>query len=124
MTYKSEMMGMPFEGRLAMGYNNNTKEFEACWLDNMSTGMWTSTGQSTSDGNNFTWKGTYVEPDGEKKTTRETTTFKSPDSYTSEFFATGKDGKENKMMELNYTRKGAKAATTNMKPAGTSEPNK
>ncbi len=123
MTYKSEMMGQPFEGRLAIGFNNNTKQYEACWLDNMSTGMWNSTGTCSSDGNTFTWNGTFVEPDGEKKATREVTTFKGPDNYTSEFFETGKDGKENKMMQLDYTRKGARA-TTNLKPAGSTEPSK
>lgn len=120
MTYKSEMMGQPFEGRLILGYNNNAKQNEAVWVDSMSTGVWYSTGNASSDGKVFTFTGTYVEPDGEKKTTREVATFKSPDLYVSEFFETGKDGKENKMMEITYTRKG-KAAT--MKPAGV-EPSK
>ena len=115
MTYKSEIMGQPFEGRLVMGYSNNAKQYEGVWLDNMSTSLWNSTGTASSDGNTFTWTGTMVEPNGEKNATREVTTFKGPDTYTSEFFETGKDGKENKTMELTYTRK---AATPAMKPAG------
>ncbi|MBX3380248.1 MAG: DUF1579 domain-containing protein [Phycisphaeraceae bacterium] len=123
MTYKSDFMGQPFEGRLTMGYNNNTKQHEGVWIDNMSTGVWFSTGNSSSDGKVFTMTGTFVEPDGQKKATREVTTFQSPDVYVSEFFETGADGKENKMMELTYTRKGGAAPT--VKPAGTSgEPSK
>jgi len=123
MTYKSEFMGMPFEGRLTMGYNNNSKQNEAVWVDNMSTGLWFSTGSVSSDGKIFTMGGTFVEPDGSKKTAREVTTFKTPDNYVSEFFETGADGKENKMMELTYTRKGG--STPTVKPAGTSsEPSK
>ncbi|MGH7244077.1 MAG: DUF1579 domain-containing protein [Phycisphaerales bacterium] len=125
MTYKSDMMGQPFEGRLTMGYNNSAKQNEAVWIDNMSTGMWISTGSASSDGKVFTYTGTFVEPDGSKKTTREVTTFSSPNNYVSEFFETGADGKENKMMELTYTRKAGSAAPMTVKPAGSrTEPSK
>lgn len=125
MMYKGEVMGQPFEGRLVMGYNNNAKQNESVWFDSMSTGLWSSTGSASSDGKVFTMNGTFIEPDGVKKTTREVTTFSSPDHYVSEFFETGADGKENKMMELTYTRKGAAAATPVVKPAGTNvEPSK
>lgn len=123
MNFKGEVMGQPFEGRLVQAYNNNAKQNEAVWYDSMSTGLWFSTGSASSDGKVFTMTGTYIEPDGSKKATREVTTFKSPDVHVSEFFETGADGKENKMMELTYTRKGA--PTPNVKPAGTSvEPSK
>lgn len=119
--FKGTVMGMPFEGRYVMGYNNNSKQNESVWFDSMSTGIWHSTGSASSDGKVFTMSGTYVEPDGSKKATREVTTFKSPDMYVSEFFEKTGDGPENKVMELTYTRKGTVPA---VKPAGTSEPSK
>jgi len=123
MVFKGDFMGQPFEGRLVQAYNNNSKQNEAVWYDSMSTGLWTSTGSASSDGKVFTMTGTYVEPDGSKKATREVTTFKTPDNYVSDFFETGPDGKEHKMMELTYTRKGG--STPAVKPAGTSaEPSK
>ncbi|MBN8596151.1 MAG: DUF1579 domain-containing protein [Planctomycetes bacterium] len=120
--FKGTMMGMPFEGRYVMGYNNNAKQNESVWYDSMSTGIWNSTGHASSDGKVFTMSGTYIEPDGSKKATREVTTIKSPDLYVSEFYEKTGDGPENKMMELTYTRKGTAPA---VKPAGTSaEPSK
>lgn len=120
--FKGTVMGMPFEGRYVLGYNNNSKQNESVWFDSMSTGIWYSTGSASSDGKVFTMTGTYVEPDGSKKATREVTTIKSPDMYVSEFFEKTGDAPENKMMELTYTRKGSAPA---VKPAGTSaEPSK
>lgn len=119
--FKGTVMGMPFEGRYVMGYNNNAKQNESVWYDSMSTGIWNSTGNASSDGKTFTMTGTFIEPDGSKKATREVTTFKSPDMYVSEFFEKTGDGPENKMMELTYSRKGTTPA---VKPAGTSEPSK
>lgn len=122
-TFKGNFMGMPFEGRLALGYNNNTKQNESIWYDSMGTGMGFSTGTASSDGKVFTMTGTHTEPDGTKKVTREVTTFTSPDSYVSEFFETTADGTQNKTMELAYTRKGG--VSPSVKPAGTSiEPSK
>jgi hypothetical protein len=56
--------------------------------------------------------GTFTEPDGTKKTTREVTSWTGADTYVMEFYETPsvKGGTERKMMELAYTRKGG--ATT------------
>jgi len=122
-TFKGTYMGQPFEGRLVMGYNNNSKQNESIWFDSMSTGMGYSTGSASSDGKVFTFSGTMVDASGSKKTNREVTTFTSPNSYISEFFEMTPDGKENKMMEMTYTRNGSVAPA--VKPAGTSiEPSK
>ena len=39
MTYKGDMMGMPFEGSSTTGYDNAKKMFTSSWVDNMSTGI-------------------------------------------------------------------------------------
>ena len=36
---KGNMMGMPFEGKGLMGYDNIRKIFQSTWVDNMSTGV-------------------------------------------------------------------------------------
>lgn len=104
--YNGDMMGQPFKGVSMMGYNNNSKQHESVWVDNMSTGIWYSTGSCSADGKTYTMSGTFVEPDGTKKTTREVTSWTGPDTYNMEFFENIAGGKERKMMELSYTRKG------------------
>ena len=106
--YNGDMMGQPFKGVSMMGYNNNSKQHESVWVDNMSTGIWYSTGTCSADGKTYTMSGIFTEPDGTKKTTREVTNWTGADTYTMEFFETPgeKGGKERKMMELSYTRKG------------------
>jgi hypothetical protein len=107
--YNGDMMGQPFKGVSIMGYNNNSKQHESVWVDNMSTSMWFSTGTCSADGKTYTMSGTFTEPDGTKKTTREVTSWTGADTYTMEFFETVPGGKERKMMELAYTRKGGAA---------------
>lgn len=109
--YNGDMMGQPFHGVSMMGYNNNTKQHESVWIDNMSTGMWFSTGSCSADGKTYNMSGTFTEPDGTKKTTREVTSWTGADTYTMEFFENIPGGKERKMMELAYTRKGGAATT-------------
>lgn len=110
--YTGDMMGQPFRGVSIMGYNNNSKQYESVWVDNMSISMWFSTGFCSADGKTYTMSGTFTEPDGTKKTTREVTSWTGADTYVMEFYETPsvKGATERKMMELAYTRKGA--ATT------------
>ena len=48
--FKSDFMGMPFEGRLLQGYDNVTQRYWCVWTDNMSTGCMISYGTETSPG--------------------------------------------------------------------------
>ena len=43
--YRGEMMGMPFEGRGLMGYDNVSGQFQSTWADNMGTTIMLMTGQ-------------------------------------------------------------------------------
>src|SRR5262249_16593172 len=45
--WKSDSMGVPFEARGTDGYDNVTKQYVNTWVDNMSTGISTSTGSCT-----------------------------------------------------------------------------
>lgn len=105
-TYKGEFGGMDFKGLSIMGYNNATKQFESTWIDNMSTGIIMLTGSYDAKTKTFTFSGDAKDPvDGKVKKMKEIIKITGSDSRTSEFFETGKDGKEFKSMEVAYTRK-------------------
>ena len=102
--FKSDFMGMPFEGRLVQGYDNVAKRYWSLWTDSMSTGYMLSHGQETSPGT-IEMRGTAVDiltPKG--RPIRMTTTDNGDGTYTMRMFDTGFDGEECQSMELRYTR--------------------
>jgi len=105
-TAKGTAMGQEFQGMGLMGYDNMKKEYTGVWIDNMGTGIMTSAGTYDPETKSFTEKGSFSCPqeDGEKAF-RGVTTIDGPDKYTYEMYASGKDGKEARMMEIVYTRK-------------------
>ena len=99
-------MGQEFQGMGIMGYDNMEKEYNGVWIDNMGTGMMTSTGSYNHATKSFTEKGSFTcTEEGGKKSYRGVTTLINPDKYTYEMYVTGKDGKEYRVMEIIYTRK-------------------
>jgi len=102
--FKSDFMGMPFEGRLLQGFDNLTQQYWCLWTDNMSTGYWISRGTETSPGT-IELVGTandILTPNG--RPTRTTTTDNGDGSYTMKMYDTRKDGGEFQSMELRYSR--------------------
>lgn len=49
---KSEMMGMPFEGRGTYGYDTHKEKYVGTWVDTMGPNLWSNEG--TRDGNILT----------------------------------------------------------------------
>lgn len=115
--YKGDFMGAPFEGSGLMGFDNITKKYQSVWADNMSTAMMMSTGDYNKATQELTMTGEFTDPTTMKKLqTREVSKFIDDNRWTMTFFHT-KDGKEAKVMEINYTRKGtAPAAATPAAP--------
>ena len=103
----STMMGSPFSGQGLRGYDNVTGKYWSIWMDSMSTGMMTSEG-TCDDKGGCTFNGSWNDPvtKGPYKV-RMTTRWTSPTTEIFEMFGPGKDGKEMKMMEITYTKKGA-----------------
>lgn len=104
--YSGDMMGMPFTGISITGYDNYTKQFNAVWIDSMSTAMFISNGSMARDGSGLTFHGTMNEPmTGEiNKTVRFDYDFSDPDRHV----FTGWEvayGEPFKVMELIYTRR-------------------
>ncbi len=103
---KGTMMGKPFEGLGFTGYDNIKKEYVSVWLDGMATGVMTSSGQYDAATKTITEMGVNSCPlTGEKdRKGRNVTTLVDNDHKTYTAYAAGPDGKENKMMEIAYTR--------------------
>jgi len=102
--FRSDFMGMPFEGRLISGYDNLTEQFWCMWTDNMSTGYFMSHGDETSPGH-IELEGTATDiltPNG--RTTRMTTTNHDDGSYTMKMFDTREESGEFQSMELHYIK--------------------
>jgi hypothetical protein len=99
-------MGKPFKGMGLMGFNNMKKAYETTWIDNMGTGMMKGTATWDSNGKTIAEKGEFSCPmtDDKERDYRSQTKFTAKNMYTYEMYTNGPDGKEFKMMEINYKR--------------------
>ena len=103
---KGTMMGMTFMGHGMRGYDNVTGKYWGTWVDSMGTGVMVSEG-SCDDQGTCTFTGSWNDP--VKKgvvTARMTSRWTSPTTEVFEMYAPDKSGKEMKMMEITYTKKG------------------
>jgi hypothetical protein len=100
------MMGMPFEGRSTVGYDNARKVFQSTWVDNMGTGIMYLEGKYNDKDNLISFTGKAVDPGtGKEEKVREVFKFIDENTRMMEMYMT-KDGKEFKNMEIKITRKG------------------
>lgn len=105
MNYKGMMMGMPFEGRSTMAFDNTTKEFISTWIDNMGTGLMVMKGKMGADGKSVELTGEMVDPaKGKAVWCREMYTVVDANTRKMEMFCM-KNGKEHKNMEIIMRRK-------------------
>ena len=102
---QSEMMGSPYNGRGFMGYDNNTGKYTTVWIDDMSTSIMVFEGTASPDGKTITQTSHYDDPIQGPMDFRTVTTIMDDDTQGFEMYTTGKTGKEEKMMEIVYTRK-------------------
>ena len=103
--YLGEFMGAPFKGKSIIGYDNVKKEFFSIWIDNSSTGHYTSTGKYDLNTKKYHFRASTFDPyTGQTMEMREEAYFASKDEYISVTYAKPKDGKEFKNMEMKYTR--------------------
>jgi len=102
-----QMMGQPFSGMGITGYDNVLGKYVSTWIDNMGTGIMTSTGTPDASGKVITWVGTMADPmTGKVKTERMVTRITDDDHHTLEMYGVPPGGKkEMKMMTIEYSRK-------------------
>ena len=103
--FKGDMMGSAFNGIGATGYDNNTKKYVSTWMDSMSTGILFFEGTASADGKTITQKSRYNDPVKGPAEWRSVTTIVDDNTVVFEMYSTDKTGKEEKMMEIIYTRK-------------------
>lgn len=103
--YKGKMMGMDFEGKSTMAYDNASNEFTSTWIDNMGTGMMVMKGKMNSDGKSMTLNGEMTDPmtKGTCKA-REVYTVVDDNTRKMEMFNTKGNAKEFKSMEIMMKR--------------------
>ena len=107
-TYEGNMMGMPFQGKMTMGYDNAKKEFVSSWIDNMGTGILFTSGTWDDASKTLTLQGEQSDPTRPGKTCHFRETLKIVDNNTQIMSMYGPDmktGKEYKSMEIKLTRK-------------------
>lgn len=104
-SFKSNMMGMPFEGQSTMAYDNDKKMFISTWIDNMGTGLTTFTGTWDDAAKCYNMKGKMYDPTTQKDfDCREVIKMTDDKNMTMEMYSTMPGGKEFKNMEIKYTK--------------------
>ena len=100
--FKSEMMGQPFAGRGATGYDPAKKKYVGTWVDSMTPGYYTVEG--TYDAATKTLNATMEGPDqsGAVVKTKQTTVWKDADTRV--FTLYGPDG-SSVTMRITYKRR-------------------
>lgn len=115
--YSGTFQDADFQGRGVMGYDNNLKQYQSLWYDNLGTGLTLETGSASEDGKTITFVGELDTPMG-KIGMRHVYQIESNDKFTLTGYAKMED-KETKSMELVFTRK--KAAVGRCCPKPTSK---
>lgn len=99
------VMGQPFHGHGATGYDNLKKKYVSVWLDNMGTGI--MYGEGTYDEKTKTFSSKSESPDvvsGKYVPTRGVEKIVDNDHWVMEMYGPDKTGKEFKTMEIRFTR--------------------
>ena len=101
------MMGMPFSGMGVTGYDNVIGKYVSTWIDNMGTGIMTSTGTADASGKVISWNGVMSDPmTGKPSKARMVTTVVDDSRHTFEMYSTPPGAKkEMKTMTIEYVRK-------------------
>lgn len=106
--HSGDMMGMPFEGKSMMGYDNAKKKFISTWIDNVGTGLMTMEGSWDAGSKTLSTAGKCVDPSagtGREMDVRQVLKVVDDKTHIFEMYGPGPDGKEFKMMEMKMTKK-------------------
>jgi hypothetical protein len=103
--FTGEMMGSPFTGIGFTGYDNHTKRYVSTWMDSMGTAIHFFEGTASADGKTITQEGRSDDPVRGPLTWRSVTRIVDENMLVFEMFIADKKGKEEKMVEITYTRK-------------------
>jgi hypothetical protein len=106
-SHKGDFMGEPFEGIGITGYDNMKKKYIGTWVDNMGTCIISVEGSYDAGSKTFTYTCSFDCPFEQSPVkVREVIRLVDKNKHVLEWYET-RAGKENKTMEITYTRKGA-----------------
>jgi hypothetical protein len=103
--FTGEFGGMKFHGKGMDTYDPVKKKYVSVWMDSMSTSPMILEGTFDKDGKVLTMTGEGPGHDGKPAKFKSISSMKDKDSMTFTMFILDKDGKEQKMMTIDYTRK-------------------
>jgi hypothetical protein len=103
--YSGEMMGSTFTGIGVTGYDNHTKKHVSTWIDSMGTAILFFEGTAGPDGKTITQESRYNDPIKGPMKWRSVTKIVDDNTLVFAMYGIDKRGKEEKMMEITYTRK-------------------
>lgn len=103
--FAGDMMGTPFNGLGLTGYDNHKQRYVSTWMDSMSTGIFFFEGSAGPDPKSFTQQCLHDDPVRGPVKWRSVTRILDKDTHLFEMYITDKSDKEQKMMEITYSRK-------------------
>jgi len=102
--FSGELMGSPYSGIGFTGYDNHTKKYVSTWMDSMGTGIMVFEGTADAAGKTLTQTARYDDPVRGPMQWRSVTKTVDDNTVVFEMYSTVTGGKEEKMMEITYTR--------------------
>jgi hypothetical protein len=103
--FAGEMPMGGYNGIGFTGYDNHTRKYVSTWMDSMSTGIMVFEGTAGADGKTITQTARFDDPVRGPMQWRSVTRIVDGKNFVFEIYSTGKSGKEERMMEITYTRK-------------------
>ena len=103
--FQGEFGGMKFQGRGLDSYDAAKKKYISVWVDSFSTQPMIFEGTMNKEKKTQTMIGEGPGPDGKPVKYKSETTFTDDDHHTFVMSMVDADGKDNKMMTIEYTRK-------------------
>jgi len=98
------LMGESMTSLRLMGYNNATKQYEACWTYTMSTAILTLTGTSSDNGKTITMRGSFADAGGARQNLKVITRQVDADHFVVDLIGETADGKDGPLLSTTYTR--------------------
>lgn len=104
-SFEGDFGGLPFQGRGLDSFDQNKKKYVGVWVDSMITAPMQSEGTYDKEKDQLVMVGDSVGPDGKVHKHKMVTKFTDKDHFQFTMSLIDKEGKENLMMTISYTRK-------------------
>lgn len=103
--FSADFGGSKFQGRGIDGYDQHAKKYVSIWVDSMTSSVMTFEGTYDEATKTLTLHGEGRGHDGEAMKFKSTSQSKDKDHHTFSMFMVDANGKESRMMTIEYSRK-------------------